>query len=41
LQSGEPVVTPLRAEIKMIRDEINQLLDLPMYWEVEARAVEK
>jgi hypothetical protein len=34
LQSGEPVVAPLRAEI-------NELLDLPMYWELEARTVEK
>jgi hypothetical protein len=41
LQSGELVVAPLRAEMKMIRDENNQLLDLPMYWEVEAQTVEK
>jgi len=41
LQSGEPVVAPLRAEIKIISDEINELLDLPMYWELEARTVEK
>jgi hypothetical protein len=41
LQSGEPIVAPLRAEVKIIRDEINQLLDLPMYWELEARTVEK
>ena len=41
LQSGEPVVAPLCAEIKMIRDAINELVDLPKYWELEARAVEK
>jgi hypothetical protein len=41
VQSGEPVVAPLRAEIKMIRDEINELLDFPMYWELEARTVAK
>jgi hypothetical protein len=41
LQSGEPIIAPLRAEVKIIRDEINQLLDLPMYWELEARTVEK
>ena len=29
------------AEIRMIRDEINALVDLPKYWELEARAVEK
>lgn len=29
------------AEIKMIRDEINALVDLPKYWELEARTVEK
>ena len=29
------------AEIKMIRDEINELVDLPQYWELEARTVEK
>jgi hypothetical protein len=34
LQSGEPVVAPPRAEI-------NELLDLPMYCELEARTVEK
>ena len=27
LQSGEPIVAPLRAEIKMIRDEINEPVD--------------
>ncbi len=41
LQSGEPIVAPLRAEVKIIRDEINQLLDLPKCWELEARTVEK
>jgi len=41
LQSGEPVVALLCAEIKMIRDEINELVDLPKYWELEARTVEK
>jgi hypothetical protein len=29
------------AEIEMIRDEINELVDLPQSWEVEARTVEK
>ena len=29
------------AEGRTIRDEINELVDLPKYWEVEARAVEK
>jgi hypothetical protein len=29
------------AEIRTIRDEINALLDLPKYWELEARTVEK
>jgi len=29
------------AEIRMIRDEINELVDLPKYWELEARTVEK
>jgi hypothetical protein len=29
------------AEIKLIRDEINALADLPTYWELEARTVEK
>ena len=29
------------AEVKMIRDEINELVDLPKYWELEARTVEK
>jgi hypothetical protein len=29
------------AEIRMIRDEINALVDLPKYWELEARTVEK
>ena len=28
-------------EIKMIRDEINDLVDLPKYWALEARTVEK
>jgi hypothetical protein len=41
LQSGEPVVAPLCAEIKMIRDAINELVDLPKCWELEARTVEK
>jgi hypothetical protein len=41
LQSGEPIVAPLREEVKMIRDEINELVDLPKYWELEARTVEK
>jgi hypothetical protein len=27
LQSGEPIVAPLRAEVKMIRDEINEPVD--------------
>jgi hypothetical protein len=29
------------AEIKMIRDEINEPVDLPKYWELEARTVDK
>jgi hypothetical protein len=29
------------AEIRMIRDEINELVDLPKYWDLEARTVEK
>jgi 2-methylisocitrate lyase-like PEP mutase family enzyme len=29
------------AEIKMIRDEINEVVDLPKYWALEARTVEK
>jgi 2-methylisocitrate lyase-like PEP mutase family enzyme len=29
------------AEIKMIRDEINALVDLPKYWELEAHTVEQ
>jgi 2-methylisocitrate lyase-like PEP mutase family enzyme len=33
--SGDPT------EIKMLRDEINELVDLPKYWELEARTVEK
>jgi hypothetical protein len=41
LQSGEPIVAPLRAETKVIREAINELVDLPKYWELEARAVEK
>jgi hypothetical protein len=41
LQSSEPVVAPLCAEIKMIRDAINELVDLPKSWELEARTVEK
>jgi hypothetical protein len=41
LQSGEPIVAPLRAEVKMIRDEINEPVDLPKYWELEARTVEQ
>ena len=41
LQSSEPVVAPLCAEIKMIRDAINALVDLPKCWELEARTVEK
>ena len=41
LQSSEPVVAPLCAEIKMIRDAINELVDLPKCWELEARTVEK
>jgi hypothetical protein len=41
LQSGEPIVAPLRAEVKMIRNEINELVDLPKYWELEAQTVEK
>jgi hypothetical protein len=41
LQSGEPVVEPLCAEINMIRDPINALVDLPKCWELEARTVEK
>lgn len=28
-------------DIKMIRDEINELVDLPKYWELEARTVEQ
>jgi hypothetical protein len=39
LRSGKPVVAPL--EIKMICEEINALVDLPTYWELEARTVEK
>jgi len=27
-------------EIKMLRDEINELVDLPKYWELESRTVE-
>jgi hypothetical protein len=41
LQSSELVVAPLCAEIKMIRDAINELVDLPKCWELEARTVEK
>jgi len=41
LPSGEPVVALLCAEIKMIRDAINEPVDLPMSWELEARTVEK
>jgi 2-methylisocitrate lyase-like PEP mutase family enzyme len=33
--SGDP------AEIKAIRDEINEVVDLPRYWALEARTVEK
>jgi hypothetical protein len=29
------------SEIKMIRNEINELVDLPKYWDLEARTVEK
>lgn len=29
------------AEIKMLRDEINELVDLPKYWELASRTVEK
>jgi 2-methylisocitrate lyase-like PEP mutase family enzyme len=29
------------AEIKLIRDEINALVDLPKYWELEGRTVEQ
>jgi hypothetical protein len=29
------------AEIRVIRDEINELVDLPKYWDLEARTVEK
>ena len=29
------------AEIKAIRDEINEVVDLPKYWALEARTVEK
>ena len=29
------------AEIRTLRDEINELVDLPKYWELEARTVEK
>jgi 2-methylisocitrate lyase-like PEP mutase family enzyme len=29
------------AEIRVIRDEINELVDLPKYWELEARTLEK
>ena len=41
LQSGEPVVEPLCAEIKMIRHAINEVVDLPKCWELEAQTVEK
>ncbi len=41
LQSGEPVVAPLCAEIKMIRHAINEVVDLPKCWELEAQTVEK
>jgi 2-methylisocitrate lyase-like PEP mutase family enzyme len=33
--SGDP------AEIKMLRDEINELVDLPKYWELASRTVEE
>jgi 2-methylisocitrate lyase-like PEP mutase family enzyme len=29
------------AESRMLRDEINELVDLPKYWELESRTVEK
>jgi hypothetical protein len=29
------------AEIKMMHEEINALVDLPKYWELEAQTVEK
>jgi 2-methylisocitrate lyase-like PEP mutase family enzyme len=29
------------AEIKMLRDEINELVDPPKYWELASRTVEK
>ncbi len=28
-------------EVKALRDEINAAVDLPTYWELEARTVEK
>jgi hypothetical protein len=41
LQSGEPVARPLSAAITMICFEINELVDLSQYWELEAQTVEK
>jgi hypothetical protein len=41
LQSGGLVAGLFCAEIKTIGDEINELVNLPMYWELEARTVEK
>ena len=38
--SGSP--QPLDpAEIRLLRDEINAAVDVPTYWELEARTVEK
>jgi hypothetical protein len=41
LQSGELVAGPLGAAIAMICDEINELVDLAKYCELETQTVEK
>ena len=41
LQSEEPVVAPLCAEIKMIHAEVNELVDRSQYRELEAQTLEK
>jgi hypothetical protein len=41
LQSGELVAGPLSVAITMICFEINELVDLSQYWELEAQTVEK
>jgi hypothetical protein len=41
LQSGEPVARPLSAAITMICDELNELVDLAKFCELETQTKEE